>query len=531
MRQNLKFKILLILGVTIVSIWCFYPPEKKIKLGLDLHGGIHLVLQVDTKKALENEINEAVERVQADLKDKQIPFDSVRPVSETGFQILGVPREKEADARDYIDTAFSTGHYETSRTAEAGKVNWRFTMRPVHVNEFQKLAVQRAREIIERRVNELGVREPIIQQYEPVGGGLADKIIVQLPGVDDPERAKDIIGKTAQLELKLVHSDKQGNFNSRQEALQSFNNALPPEYEIVPIIERNSSDRSGVQYLVVRKAASITGKHLKSAEAQLSNSRGYSVAFTLTNQGRDIFGKVTEANIGKRLAIVLDGRAYSAPEIKSAISDRGEITGNFTAEEAKDLALVLKSGALPAPTTIIEERVVGPSLGLDSIRQGTLASLVGLLLVVTGMLIYYKLSGLNAIIALILNLIILLGSMGVLEATLTLPGIAGIALTIGMAVDTNVLIFERIKEELRHGKTVRSATEAGFKRAFSAIFDTHVTTLSAAFVLVWFGTGPIKGFAVTLIIGLLANLFTAYFGSRVIFEALLSWRRIERLSI
>ncbi|RPJ84530.1 MAG: protein translocase subunit SecD, partial [Acidobacteria bacterium] len=354
----------------------------------------------------------------------------------------------------------------------------------------------------------------------------------ELPGVDDPNRVINLIKSTARLELKLVHAEKSTAFSSRESAAQAFGGTLPPGYEALPYRDINETGGQ-TQYMVVRAAPSVTGRHLKNARRSQDSFSGRSeVSFFLNTEGVDLFTRTTEQNVGNRLAIVLDDEIRSAPVIESRIdSDSARITGSFSPEQADDLALVLRSGALPARISILENRIVGPSLGMDSIRSGVLASVVGMLLVLIGMVVVYRLSGLNAILCLVVNLIILLGVLGYFRAALTLPGIAGIILTIGMAVDANILIFERIKEELRLGKTVRSAVEAGFTRVFTTILDTNITTLIAAVFLFQFGTGPIRGFAITLAVGLIANIFAATFVSRAVFDWFLQNREVAKLSI
>ena len=375
-------------------------------------------------------------------------------------------------------------------------------------------ALMQAMDTIRRRVDALGVAEPTIAEY-----GQGDfELVVQLPGVDDPSRVKDIMQSTALLELKLVQD---GPYSSREAALAAHGGVLPPDTELVPGQRENGNET----WYVLNRIAAVTGRDLSGAEPSHDQAGRPNVNFTLNRDGAERFGRVTGANIGKLLAIVLDNRVYSAPVIHGQITDRGEITGgNFTPQTAQDLALVLRSGALPASIKYLSEETVGPSLGADSIRHGVVASIVGLLAVMGFMLVYYRGSGINANVALALNLLILVAAMGYIGAVLTLPGIAGVILTVGMGVDSNVLIFERIREELRLGKAVGAAVAAGFEQAFRTIIDTHVTTVVSAAILFAFGTGPIRGFAVTLTIGLLANLFTSVFVSRVIFDYVLSRR-------
>ena len=369
-----------------------------------------------------------------------------------------------------------------------------------------------ARETIERRVNELGVAEPSIAQQGQDG----DQILVQLPGVTDVEHAKEIIRSTGLLELKIVEG---GPAAAREDLLQ--NGTVPEGMDIVPGAADASG--SGTVYYMVRKVAAVSGRDLRNARPSVDQNNLPAVSFTLSSDGARKFGAVTESNIGRQLAIIMDGRVMSAPRIQSRITDSGQITG-VTQDEVNDLALILKSGALPASLSYLEERTIGPSLGADSIRSGVEASIVGLLLIVAFMLVYYKLSGVNAIVALVFNLVILLGLMAYIGAVMTLPGIAGFVLTMGIGIDSNVLIFERIKEELEANHGVRAAINAGFSRVFLTLLDTHISALIAALFLIQFGTGPIRGFAYTLIIGLASNLFTSTFVSKTLFEMALSRR-------
>jgi len=401
-------------------------------------------------------------------------------------------------------------------------------MRPNIAVTLREESVVQARQTIERRVNELGVAEPIVARQGP-----ADQILVQLPGVTDVARAKEIIRNTAILELKIV---EQGPFPSEDAARQAYSNTLPPDLIIVPGSQDVAGTGGGTPttvYYVVRRVAPITGRDLRTARTSLDQNNLPAVGFTLNQDGARRFGQLTEQNINRSLAIILDNRVFSAPTIQGRITDEGQITGAFTQQEAGDLALVLRSGALPASLDFLEERTVGPTLGAASIRAGVTASIGGLLMVVLFLLFYYRLTGLNAVISIVVNLIILLGMMAYLGATMTLPGIAGFILTIGMGVDSNVLIFERIREELATAKGVRAAVNAGFDRVWWTIVDTHVSSLIAAMFLFQFGTGPIRGFATTLTIGLLSNVFTAVFVSRTVFELVLGRRpqQTQALSI
>jgi preprotein translocase subunit SecD len=382
--------------------------------------------------------------------------------------------------------------------------------------------VTQALQTIERRVNELGVAEPNISLY----GNTGDQILVQMPGVTDVARAKEIIQNTALLELKLVEA---GPAPTREALLQNYNGQVPQDMDVVS--GSASAGDSGTVFYLVRKVAAVSGRDLRGAKPTIDENNRPAVSFSLKSEGARKFAKVTGENIGRYLAIVLDNRVMSAPRIDGRISDEGRISGNFTSQEVADLSLTLRSGALPAGLTYLEERVIGPSLGADSIRSGVIASIIGLVLVVVFMLVYYKASGINAVIALLFNLVILLGLMAYIGATMTLPGIAGFVLTMGIGVDSNVLIFERIKEELAAQRGVRASINAGFSRVFLTLLDTHVASLIAAAFLFQFGTGAIRGFAMTLTIGLMSNLFTSTFVSKTLFEAELAQRQTPSLSI
>jgi preprotein translocase subunit SecD len=384
-------------------------------------------------------------------------------------------------------------------------------------------AVVQARQTIERRVNELGVAEPSIAQQ----GANGDEILVQLPGVTDVEKAKGVIQSTGLLELKIV----EGGPAPTQDALMT-NGQVPQGMEIVPGASNAPGEPSGTVYYLVRRVAAVTGHDLRNARPSLDENNQPAVSFTLSTEGGRKFGKVTSENIGRQLAIIIDGRVQSAPRIEDKITTDGRIHGNFTQEEVQTLSLILRSGALPARLTYMQERTIGPSLGQDSIKSGVLASVVGLLLVISFMLVYYRLSGINAVVALIFNLIILLGLMAYVGAVMTLPGIAGFVLTMGIGVDSNVLIFERIKEEIEAQRGIRASINAGFQRVFWTLVDTHTAALISAAFLFQFGTGPIRGFAVTLFIGLVSNLFTSIFVSKTLFEAALANRQqVATLSI
>ncbi len=519
MNKNLRWKVLLILGVVVLAVWSFYPPGQKVSLGLDLKGGVHLVLRVKTDDGLRIETETTVERLRDTLSRANVQYTKLDATGITEFRVEGVQNDQAfRQAVVEVDTVFN-------RSAGVGA--YTYTMKPNIANQLREETVTQALQTIERRVNELGVAEPIVARQ-----GSADQILVQLPGVADVQRAKDIIHSTALLELKIV---EQGPFPTQEAAMQAVNNNLPPDMMVVSGADDLAGAGAGgtptTVYYIVRRVASVTGRDLRTARPTLDENNQPAVSFSLNQEGSRKFGQTTEQNVGRQLAVILDNRVVSAPRIESRITDEGRITGSFTSQEAQDLGLVLRSGALPASMDYLEERTVGPTLGADSIRAGVLASVGGLTLVVLFMLFYYRLTGLNAVISIVVNLVILLGMMAYLGATMTLPGIAGFILTIGMGVDSNVLIFERIKEELATAKGVRSAINAGFDRVWWTIVDTHVASLIAAMFLFQFGTGPIRGFATTLTIGLLSNVFTAVFVSRTVFELVLARRQAQTLSI
>ena len=513
--MTLRTKFLIIVGVISLSIWSFYPPGEKVKLGLDLKGGVHLVLRVHTDDALRIETELTVERLRETLAEGGLEVGSLSVTSPTEFLVEEVQPDQDQAFRQ---AASDDSEAVFNRSSGAG--NYTYSMKPNIANQLREEAVAQALQTIERRVNELGVAEPVVAKH-----GSGNQILVQLPGVSEVARAKEIIRSTAQLELKLV---EQGPFYSRDDALQAVGGEIPGEMELVSGSEDVSATGGGVPstlYYFVGRVAGITGRDLRTARPTIDEMNQPAVSFSLNQDGARRFGQLTGANIGRQLAIIIDDRVFSAPTVEGRITDEGRITGSFTQQEAQDLSLVLRSGALPASLTYLEERTIGPSLGAASIRAGVTASLGGLLVVVLFILFYYKLTGINAVTSIVVNLMILLGLMAYLGATMTLPGIAGFILTIGMGVDSNVLIFERIKEELSSAKGVKSAVSAGFDRVWWTIVDTHVASLIAAMFLFQFGTGPIRGFATTLTIGLLANVFTAVFVSRAMFELVLSRRR------
>jgi preprotein translocase subunit SecD len=433
--------------------------------------------------------------------------------SPTGFRVEAVPQERDAEFRNLVLEHAGT-NYDRNPGASG---TYDFSMKPNIAVNMRQETMEQALDTIDRRVNELGVAEPNIALH----GADEDQILVQMPGLTEVARAKEIIRSTAILELKIVEG---GPAPTREALLAGRSGQVPPDMEVVTGAPAAGGGDSGTMYFLVRKVAAVSGQDLRGATPTIDEMGRPAVRFLLNPDGARKFGAVTSANIGRPLAIILDGRVQSYPTIEGRITDEGRISGNFTTQEVADLSLILRSGALPASMSYLEERVVGPSLGADSIRSGVTASLAGLTVVVLFMLFYYKLSGINAVVAMVFNLIILLGMMGYIGATMTLPGIAGFILTMGMGVDSNVLIFERIKEELAAGRGVRQAVNQGFSRVFLTLLDTHVASLIAAAFLFQFGTGPIRGFATTLSIGLLTNLFTSIFVSKTIFEFVLSRR-------
>jgi preprotein translocase subunit SecD len=516
MMKDMKWRLIIIAAVIGLSVWSFYPPSQKVALGLDLKGGVYLVLRVKTDDALQLETETTVERLRDSLTRASVQYTKVEVVSATEFRVQGVQDDAAfRDAAVDADTSFD-------RSSEPN--GYSYHLKPNIANQLRDGAVTQSLETIERRVNELGVAEPIVARY-----GGQDQIVVQLPGVSDVRRAKEIIRSTAQLKLTLVD---QGPFPNRESALQAFNNTVPPDAEILPGRQEGggTAGTAGTVFYAVKRAAAVTGRDLRNAQQSLDEFNRPAVQFTLKQDAAARFGNFTQTNIGRPMAIVLDNRVMSVATIQGRITDSGQITG-INRDEMIDTVITLKSGALPATMEYLEERTVGPTLGQDSIRAGVTAAIGGLVLVVLFMLFYYKLAGLNALTSIVVNLVLLLGMMSYLGATMTLPGIAGFILTIGMGVDSNVLIFERIKEELATARGVRAAVNAGFDRVWWTIVDTHVASLIAAAFLFQFGTGPIRGFATSLAIGLASNVFTAVFVSRTMFEIVLTRRRAATLSI
>ena len=508
-------------------------PDKGITLGLDLQGGIHLVLEVEEERAVEIAVDRAVVSAQDLLLDKKIPAESVKRVGSSQILISFQNAELKAQVQKLLDD-FPT-YMEVDASGTPNSVLW--ALRDTEIKRIKDSAINQALETIRNRIDQFGVAEPLIQRQ-----GLK-QIVVQLPGIKDPKLAKDLIKQTALLEFKMLDDEKQLKMElpgriqkgkEREEALlKQFESKIPEEDQILfeRVAEKDGSQEYLIPYLV-KKRVMLAGDVLSDARVSIGQFNDPYVSVTFDARGAREFDRITGENVKKRMAIVLDNTIYSAPVIQERISGgRAQITGTFSMEEANNLAIVLRAGALPAPLKIIQDLTVGPSLGRDSIEKGIKATLVAGILVVLFMAVYYRLSGVIADFALVLNLVCLIGALAALNATLTLPGIAGIILTIGMGVDSNVLIFERIREELRQGKPVRLAIDAGYDKAFLTIVDSHVTTLITGFALFLFGTGPIKGFAVTLCLGIAINLFTALVGTKVIFDVINQRRKLEQLSI
>ena len=502
MKKNLQWKVVLVLAVVGLAIFLAYPfDDAKIRRGLDLKGGIHLVLQVVTDDSINMETDQEVGRLEELLKKNSITYQKVTKEGLGRLAVQGVLADQEGKTRDLFD--------EYTRDWEYGFRGDRanLALKPLVVQFLRDQAVEQAKQTIDNRINTYGVAEPLIQRQG------TDRIVVELPGVDDPDRVKELIKVTAVLEWKLV---KAGPAADEATLLQAFGGAVPDDAEVI----KGDPKRGQGGFYLVDKVATVTGKDLRTIRQTQDEWNNPAVSFTLNADGGARFEQVTGANIGKQIAIILDKKVQSAPVVEDRImrSQGGVIRGRFTPEEAEDLVVVLKAGALPAGIKYLEERTIGPALGADSIRKGFLAGLVAIGAVMVFMVVFYKVSGLFAIIALLLNVLILAGSLAYFKAALTLPGIAGIILAIGMSVDANVLIFERIKEEAALGKGILSSIAQGFTRAFTAIFDSNLTTIISAIFLFQFGTGPIRGYAVTLVISLVANLFTAVFVSHLLFD-------------
>lgn len=529
--KSIGMRALLIVAVLVVGIiflvpsftstlppgWSKVLPTETIHLGLDLQGGIHLVLEVEADKAVENAAERFSEELKDTLRAQKIGFTKIAKVNNWDVEVILPSADQQSQLMQAVEKDFPRLKFSTAETTPEG-TRVLLTMDQKEINNIRTQAVAQGLETIRNRIDQFGVREPDIR---PESG---DRILVQLPGIKNPQEAINLIGKTAVLEFKMVAQNV-----SDQDMRDG---KLPPGVKVYPV--RPSERNRGEGKIALEDKTLLTGQYITDARVEIgSRNFGESqIALEFDAQGARIFERVTGDNVGRSLAIVLDGTVYSYPNIKERIGGgKAVISGSFTDEEAKVLAIALRTGRLPAPVKILEQRTVGPALGLDSITKGIMASAVGGLGIILFMLIYYRFSGVIADLALVMNIILILAAMAIVGATLTMPGIAGIALTIGIAVDANVLIYERIREELRLGKTPRAAVDTGYQRATVTIMDANVTSLIAALVLYQFGTGPIKGFAVTLSIGLVANLFTAIFVTRVIFDYLLTERRVKELSI
>ncbi|MCD8553195.1 protein translocase subunit SecD [Seleniivibrio sp.] len=514
--MNLKVRWAVILIVLAWSLYSMFPLKDKINLGLDLQGGMHVVLGVDTDKAVEGKIDNTVVQLRKELAAEKINFNYVQKASGGKINISLKTPEDFNKAKDVI-----AKNYNTLQDVSISEENTlSFILDPKAVKDIKESAIDQSLEVVRNRVDQFGVAEPIIQRQG------TNQVVVQLPGITDPERAINLIGKTAQLTFHMVD-------DTVSEAEATSGN-IP--FDDIILYQKHTDKASGAVSkipFVLKRDVVLTGDYLTDAQVSFSNTYNQPIVeFKLDAAGSKLFEELTGENIGKRMAIVLDDNVYSAPVIKSKIpGGSAYIDGMSNMQEAKDLAIVLRAGSLPAPVKIEENRTVGPSLGQDSINAGVKASAIGFVLIVVFMGVYYRWSGWVANLALFTNFVIILGVMAQFGATLTLPGIAGIILTVGMAVDANVLIFERVREELRLGRTPLNALEYGYEKAFSTIMDANITTIIAAVVLFQFGTGPIKGFAITLSIGIVASLFTAIFVTKAVFWTFLGKKDVKSLSI
>ncbi|MGD0097221.1 MAG: protein translocase subunit SecD [Terracidiphilus sp.] len=526
MKKNLNGKIAAIVAVLVICVYGIFgvpsgvtgkalldAMSKRIHLGLDLKGGVHLILQVMVEEAVNAETDNTVGRIQQDLKTADLSYSQVYkpdPAKPEIVRVEGAAAGKTSDVRSLLESKYSN-EYDVS----GGGVDSSFTltMKPNIETALEKKTVQQAIETIRDRVDTLGVSEPKIEEY----GLGANQILVELPGIDDLDRVMTVIQSTARLE---VHAVIGGPYKDEQEALSSLNGTVPPDQMLIHGSGQVGANSDSDSVWLLHRVSVVAGQDFRSADPSTDQNTGQrEVQFTLTNEAGEKFYDYTSKNVGQRMAVVMGGRVKEVANIESPIHDTGRITGSFSPDEVMILSKMLKSGALPASLRPLENRTIGASLGADSIKEGVRAAIAGVLVVMAFMLFYYRGSGINADLALIMNLIILLGVLGFWGAALTLPGIAGVILTIGMGVDSNVLIFERIREEVRAGKAAAAAVDQGFAHAWVTIVDTHVTTIVSAAILFVFGSGPVRGFATTLTVGLAANLFTAVFVSRVIFDA------------
>jgi preprotein translocase subunit SecD len=526
MKKNLKNRIALIVAVLVVCLYgIFGVPSgvtgkallaaitNRIHLGLDLRGGAHLILQVQVADAVSAETDNSVQEIEQDLNKGTLTFSQVYKPDPNRPEVIRIEGTSPAQSSEVSTVLEGTKYADEYDLSQGVNNTWTLTMKPIFESDLEKRTVTQAIETIRDRVDSLGVSEPVIQEY----GLGANQILVELPGVSDLDQVKTILNSTARLEIHAVIS---GPYPDRQTALSSVEGNLPPDEEILPATGELAGSAGNGSVYILQRLAIVAGSDFRSAVPGTNSNTGQpTVNFTLTDEAGDKFWNYTSANVNKSMAVVMGGTVREVATIESGIRDTGEIRGSFTPDEVMMLSKLLRTGALPASLNYIEASTVGATLGADSIREGVTAAVVGVLVVMAFMLFYYKGSGINADLALFLNLVILLGFMGFSQATLTLPGIAGVILTIGMGVDSNVLIFERIREEIRAGKAASAAVDQGFAHAWVTILDTHVTTIVSAAILFLFGTGPVKGFATTLTFGLAANLFTAVFVSRVIFEA------------
>jgi preprotein translocase subunit SecD len=542
MNRTLWQKVLLTLALTLGCLYYLIglPTSwddvvanlsRRVRLGLDLKGGTHLILQVQVQDAMKAEADQAISRLRQDLARQNIPAESIerndpQSIEEADsieMRVTGIPTDRVGDFRSTVESGFPDWIAQGVSSTE-----WKLNLRPSALARIKRDTVTQSLATIENRVNGLGLTEPDIRQH-----GRADaeyEILVQLPGVRDPAHVMQILQMTAQLQLKEVLD---GPFPSYQAALAAHSGILPANSEVLPYSSRGLNGQLSDEYYILSRTPVVTGRDLRNARATRdTQTAAWETAFVLSPEAGTRFGQFTGANIGKRLSVVLDNRVKNVATIEGRITEEGRIMGLSGEREALDLALVLRAGSLPASVQFLEERTVGASLGAESIRQGVRSAVLGLVVIAIIMVVYYRMAGINANVALVLNLLLLMAVLSYFDSTLTLPGIAGIILTIGMAVDANVLIFERIREELRAGKGVVGALNAGFGKAFLTIVDTNLTTIIAAAFLFLFGSGPVRGFAVTLAVGLIANLFTSVFVSRLIFDVGLARKqKVTELSI
>ncbi|MUM78243.1 protein translocase subunit SecD [Pseudodesulfovibrio sp. F-1] len=516
--QSLRLRIFVTLAVLVLGLAYMLPsipsvkqsplgtllPEDTVSLGLDLKGGIHLTLGVDMDTAMHNNLSRLGDDLRATARDEDIFVLRPNVLSSSRLEVVLIKSEQKSDFDSVIEK-YSPFTIEEARNMGDGKVRYLLSVSPQYRDELTRLTMDQAIKTIRNRIDQFGVAEPDIRRQQD------NRIQVQLPGLQDPERAINIVGQTAHLEFKMV--------DDSADIEKALVGVLAPGRELSTLITTHPGGGQSESPIVLRRDAVLTGEYITDARVQLDQWNKPYVAISFNTRGGTIFANLTGENVNKRMAIVLDGKVHSAPVIQERISGgKASITGNFTNEEARDLAVVLRAGSLPAPVVIMEQRTVGPSLGQESIDKGITAALVGMALVLAFMIIYYGFAGLVADIVLCLNIMLIMSGLALFGATLTLPGIAGIILTIGMAVDANVIIFERIREEMRRGLTVRAAIAEGYERATLTILDANVTTVIAAIILYQFGTGPVRGFAVTLTLGILSSMFTAIFVSRIFFD-------------